>query len=332
MTQAFREEHDSLGPVEVPAERLWGAQTQRSLKYFSIGDDRMPKEMITAYAIVKKAAAICNQSSGRLDKEKADLIIDVCNELLAGEHQEEFPLFVWMTGSGTQFNMNMNEVISNRCCQITGTSLGSKTPVHPNDHVNMSQSTNDSFPTAMNIAVALTTTHDLLPTLSELKVSLEAKARQWNGIVKIGRTHLQDATPLTLGQEMSGYAALINDNITRINNALTGVMRLCLGGTAVGTGINVYQGFAEQVAAEISTLTGFFRSVACFRSSPPWPVICLRLGVMLASLPLDRSFLMYHLTTDPFRYICVTFLEAIVLRLGGMLASLLLFGRFWCII
>ena len=256
MTQAFREEHDSLGPVEVPAERLWGAQTQRSLKYFSIGDDRMPKEMITAYAIVKKAAAICNQSSGRLDKEKADLIIDVCNELLAGEHQEEFPLYVWMTGSGTQFNMNMNEVISNRCCQITGTSLGSKTPVHPNDHVNMSQSTNDSFPTAMNIAVALTTTHDLLPTLSELKVSLEAKARQWNGIVKIGRTHLQDATPLTLGQEMSGYAALINDNITRINNALTGVMRLCLGGTAVGTGINVYQGFAEQVAAEISTLTG----------------------------------------------------------------------------
>ena len=256
MTQAFREEHDSLGPVEVPAERLWGAQTQRSLKYFSIGDDRMPKEMITAYAIVKKAAAICNQSSGRLDKEKADLIIDVCNELLAGEHQEEFPLFVWMTGSGTQFNMNMNEVISNRCCQITGTSLGSKTPVHPNDHVNMSQSTNDSFPTAMNIAVALTTTHDLLPTLSELKVSLEAKAGQWNGIVKIGRTHLQDATPLTLGQEMSGYAALINDNITRINNALTGVMRLCLGGTAVGTGINVYQGFAEQVAAEISTLTG----------------------------------------------------------------------------
>lgn len=256
MTQAFREEHDSLGPVEVPAERLWGAQTQRSLKYFSIGDDRMPKEMITAYAIVKKAAAICNQSSGRLDKEKADLIIDVCNELLAGEHQEEFPLFVWMTGSGTQFNMNMNEVISNRCCQITGTSLGSKTPVHPNDHVNMSQSTNDSFPTAMNIAVALTTTHDLLPTLSELEVSLEAKARQWNGIVKIGRTHLQDATPLTLGQEMSGYAALINDNITRINNALTGVMRLCLGGTAVGTGINVYQGFAEQVAAEISTLTG----------------------------------------------------------------------------
>ena len=256
MTQAFREEHDSLGPVEVPAERLWGAQTQRSLKYFSIGDDRMPKEMITAYAIVKKAAAICNQSSGRLDKEKADLIIDVCNELLAGEHQEEFPLFVWMTGSGTQFNMNMNEVISNRCCQIAGTSLGSKTPVHPNDHVNMSQSTNDSFPTAMNIAVALTTTHDLLPTLSELEVSLEAKARQWNGIVKIGRTHLQDATPLTLGQEMSGYAALINDNITRINNALTGVMRLCLGGTAVGTGINVYQGFAEQVAAEISTLTG----------------------------------------------------------------------------
>ena len=256
MTQAFREEHDSLGPVEVPAERLWGAQTQRSLKYFSIGDDRMPKEMITAYAIVKKAAAICNQSSGRLDKEKADLIIDVCNELLAGEHQEEFPLFVWMTGSGTQFNMNMNEVISNRCCQIAGTSLGSKTPVHPNDHVNMSQSTNDSFPTAMNIAVALTTTHDLLPTLSELEVSLEAKARQWNGIVKIGRTHLQDATPLTLGQEMSGYAALINDNITRINNAITGVMRLCLGGTAVGTGINVYQGFAEQVAAEISTLTG----------------------------------------------------------------------------
>ena len=256
MTQAFREEHDSLGPVEVPAERLWGAQTQRSLKYFSIGDDRMPKEMITAYAIVKKAAAICNQSSGRLDKKKADLIIDACNELLAGEHQEEFPLYVWMTGSGTQFNMNMNEVISNRCCQIAGTSLGSKTPVHPNDHVNMSQSTNDSFPTAMNIAVALTTTHDLLPTLSELKVSLEAKAGQWNGIVKIGRTHLQDATPLTLGQEMSGYAALINDNITRINNALTGVMRLCLGGTAVGTGINVYQGFAEQVAAEISTLTG----------------------------------------------------------------------------
>ncbi|MED5383772.1 MAG: class II fumarate hydratase [Cyanobacteriota bacterium] len=256
MKETFREERDSLGPVQVPGERLWGAQTQRSLRFFSIGEDRMPKEMIRAYALVKKAAAIANERSGHLEHSQAELIVRACDELLDGQHQQDFPLFVWMTGSGTQFNMNVNEVISNRCCQLSGTALGSKQPVHPNDHVNMGQSTNDSFPTAMHIAAVLGVRESLLPSLLKLRESLQRKADQWADLIKIGRTHLQDATPLTLGQEISGYVDMLTDNINRLESSLTGVMRLCIGGTAVGTGINTDQGFAEAVAAEIAEMTG----------------------------------------------------------------------------
>ncbi len=256
MTQTFREERDSLGAIQVPSERLWGAQTQRSLRFFSIGEDRMPKEMIRAYALVKKAAAISNGRSGRLDPTNTELIIKACDELLAGRHEQDFPLFVWMTGSGTQFNMNVNEVISNRCCQVAGTALGSKTPVHPNDHVNMCQSTNDSFPTAMHIAAVLGVQEQLLPNLHQLTTSLQTKAEQWADLIKIGRTHLQDATPLTLGQEITAHADILQDNINRLESSLQGVMRLCIGGTAVGTGINADQGFAEAVTAEIKAMTG----------------------------------------------------------------------------
>src|SRR5262245_21979335 len=204
-----RVEHDSLGPVNVPADRLWGAQTQRSLEHFSIGEDLMPGEMIPAYAIVKKAAALVNHRAARLDDTKKDLIVRVCDEILAGQHQDEFPLHVWMTGSGTQFNMNVNEVISNRCSQIADQQLGGHALVHPNDHVNMSQSSNDSFPTAMNVAAVLGVKRRLIPALEALREALDAKARSWADIVKIGRTHLQDATPLTLGQEFSGYVGML---------------------------------------------------------------------------------------------------------------------------
>jgi fumarate hydratase class II len=249
-------EKDSLGEVEVPADRLWGAQTQRSLEHFSIGKDLIPREMITAYAILKKAAAHANHAGKRLDHRRHKLIVQVCDEILAGQHQDMFPLHVWMTGSGTQFNMNVNEVLSNRCCQLAGTPLGSKTPVHPNDHVNMSQSSNDSFPSAMNIAAAVNVKQRLIPAVKALHDAIAAKAEQWNAIVKIGRTHMQDATPLTLGQEWSGYAGMLADDLDRIEDALQGVYRLALGGTAVGTGINAAPGFAEAVAAEIAALTG----------------------------------------------------------------------------
>ena len=251
-----RKETDSLGEIEVPADRLWGAQTQRSLAHFSIGRDLMPPEMITAYAILKKAAAKVNHGLGLLEEEPCRLIVTVCDELLAGRHHDMFPLHVWMTGSGTQFNMNVNEVISNRCCQLAGTPLASKRPVHPNDHVNMSQSTNDSFPSAMYIAAATSVRDQLLPAVRALDDAIAAKAHAWRDIVKIGRTHMQDATPLTLGQEWSGYAGMIADALPRIEAALGDVHRLCLGGTAVGTGINAPPGFAEQVAAEIARLTG----------------------------------------------------------------------------
>ncbi len=251
-----RIERDSLGEISVPAERLWGAQTQRSLQYFSIGHDLMPREMIGAYAILKRAAAVANNKGARLDKKRHDLILRVCDEILAGEHQDMFPLHVWMTGSGTQFNMNLNEVISNRSCQLAGTPLGSKEPVHPNDHVNMSQSSNDTFPSAMNIAAAVAVKQQLIPAVSALRDAIGAKAKAWDGIVKIGRTHLQDATPLTLGQEWSGYQAMLSDNLERIEDALKGVYQLALGGTAVGTGINAAPGFAEAATAEIARLTG----------------------------------------------------------------------------
>ena len=253
---ADRRETDSLGTVEVPADKLWGAQTQRSLEHFSIGKDLMPREMITAYATLKKAAARANHAGGRLNDEAHKLIVQVCDEILAGQHHDMFPLYVWMTGSGTQFNMNVNEVVSNRCCQLADSALGSKTPVHPNDHVNMSQSSNDSFPSAMYLAAAVNVTGRLLPAVTALRDAITRKADEWKDIVKIGRTHMQDATPITLGQEWSGYAGMLSDNLERIQDALTGVYRLSLGGTAVGTGINAAPGFAEVVAAEIAVLTG----------------------------------------------------------------------------
>jgi len=253
---AFRVESDSIGEVKVPADRLWGAQTQRSLEHFSIGIDLIPREMIDAYAVLKKGAARANQAGGRLPADKANLIIQVCDEILDGQHRDMFPLHVWMTGSGTQFNMNVNEVIANRVSQISNQPLGSKRPVHPNDDVNMSQSSNDSFPSAMYIAAASGVVRQLLPALSGLRDGLDVKARAWDSIVKIGRTHLQDATPLTLGQEFSGYVGMLDDNIGRINHAMPGVYQLALGGTAVGTGINAAPGFDTAVAAEIAKLTG----------------------------------------------------------------------------
>ena len=259
----MRRESDSLGEVDVPSDKLWGAQTQRSLEHFSIGKDLIPREMISAFAILKKAAANANYVGGRLDEQHHKLIVETCDEILAGDHADMFPLHVWMTGSGTQFNMNVNEVISNRCCQLAGTPLGSKSPVHPNDHVNMSQSSNDSFPTAMNIAAAVNVKERLIPALLRLRDAINAKAIEWKDIVKIGRTHMQDATPLTLGQEWSGYVGMLDDDIDRINDALKGVYHLALGGTAVGTGINAAPGFGDASAAEIAKLT-----VLPFMSAP----------------------------------------------------------------
>lgn len=253
---ATRTEQDSLGAVEVPADKLWGPQTQRSLQHFSIGTDLIPREMISAYAILKKGAAIANHQSGRLNDQQQQLIVQVCDEILAGQHQDMFPLHVWMTGSGTQFNMNVNEVISNRCCQLAGTPLGSKAPVHPNDHVNMAQSSNDSFPSAMYIATAMNAQLRLIPAVQALHDAIAKKAAEWQDVIKIGRTHMQDATPLTLGQEWSGYAGALADNLERLNSALTGVHQLALGGTAVGTGLNSAPGFAEAVADQIAKLSG----------------------------------------------------------------------------
>jgi fumarate hydratase class II len=250
-----RKETDSLGEVDVPADVLWGAQTQRSLEHFSIGHDLIPREMITSYATLKKAAANVNHAAGRLSDEQYRLIVQSCDEILNGLHGDMFPLRVWMTGSGTQFNMNVNEVIANRCSQLAGTALGSKTPVHPNDHVNMSQSSNDSFPTAMNIAAAVNVKSRLLPAVTALRNAITAKSQEWKNIVKIGRTHMQDATPLTLGQEWSGYSAMLGDCADRIEDALKGVYELALGGTAVGTGINAAPGFEKAAAAKIARLT-----------------------------------------------------------------------------
>jgi fumarate hydratase class II len=251
----MRQETDSLGVVEVPSDKLWGAQTQRSLEHFSIGHDLMPREMITAYAILKKAAAIANHDGRRLDDQRYQLIVQTCDEILAGKHHDMFPLHVWMTGSGTQFNMNVNEVIANRCSQIAGTPLGSHKPVHPNDHANMAQSSNDNFPSAMCIAAAVNVRERLIPAITALRDAIDAKAKAWGDIVKIGRTHMQDATPLTLGQEWSGYAGMLSDDLERLEDALKGVYHLALGGTAVGTGINAPAGFAEAAAGEIAKLT-----------------------------------------------------------------------------
>src|ERR1700686_2578301 len=213
----IRKETDSLGEVDVAADKLWGAQTQRSLEHFSIGKDLIPREMITAYATLKKAAAVANHAGGRLDDSAHRLIVRACDEILAGQHHDMFPLHVWMTGSGTQFNMNVNEVVSNRCCQLAGTALGSKTPVHPNDHVNMSQSSNDSFPSAMYVAAAISVTLRLIPAVKALCDAIATKAAEWDDIVKIGRTHMQDATPVTLGRNgpaMKGCCWIISSGST----------------------------------------------------------------------------------------------------------------------
>jgi fumarate hydratase class II len=245
-----------LGEVRVPEEALWGAQTQRALTLFTIDGELMPREMIRAYAILKKACALANGGSGKLDDARRDLIVAVCDEILAGQHADMFPLPVWISGSGTQFNMNVNEVIANRCSQLADRAVGSKEPVHPNDHVNMSQSTNDNFPTVMYMAVATEIIERLLPSATAMREVLSAKAEAWDDIVKIGRTHMQDATPLTLGQEFSGYASMLEDDEGRIRATLETVFELTLGGTAVGTGVNSWPGFAEAAIGHIARLSG----------------------------------------------------------------------------
>ena len=233
----MRQEFDSLGKVEVPADRYWGAQTQRSLEHFNIGHDRMPKQVYHAYGYVKKAAAVVNTRTGLLPAWKGQLIQQVCDEVISGALDEEFPLYVFQTGSGTQSNMNVNEVISNRCIQLAGGTLGSQQPVHPNDHVNMGQSSNDTFPTAMHIAAYMMATGKTIPALRRLRDAIERKSREWADVVKIGRTHLEDAVPLTVGQEWSGYVGALDDAIAEVEHATHGLLKLAMGGTAVGTGL-----------------------------------------------------------------------------------------------
>ena len=256
-----RTETDSMGPIEVPADHYWGAQTERSLHHFAIGEDRMPPELIRAFGILKKAAALVNHDLGKLPQDKMDLIVRAADEVIAGKHGAEFPLSVWQTGSGTQTNMNVNEVIANRAIELAGGVMGSKKPIHPNDDVNRSQSSNDTFPTAMYIAAAAAVSGQLIPAVQKLRDAIAAKAAEFHSIVKIGRTHLQDATPLTLGQEMGGWASLLERDIARIDSALDGLYDLAIGGTAVGTGLNTHPEFAERAAAKIAQLTGLpFRS------------------------------------------------------------------------
>jgi fumarate hydratase, class II len=258
-----RIESDSMGEVAVPADHYWGAQTQRSLLHFSIGDDRMPKAVYHAYGYVKKAAAIVNEAAGRLPGWKADAIRAATDEVIAGKLDPEFPLYVWQTGSGTQSNMNVNEVVSNRAIQLLGGKIGSKRPVHPNDDVNMAQSSNDTFPTAMHIAAVLEIERRLLPAVEDLTRTIAAKAEGWRDVVKIGRTHLEDAVPLTVGDEWSGWAAQLEDAVERVRATLPGLYLLAAGGTAVGTGLNAPPGFADGIAAKIAELTGL-----PFRSAP----------------------------------------------------------------
>ncbi len=253
----WRVEFDSMGQVKVPADRLWGAQTQRSLIHFSIGNDHMPTEVYHAYGYVKKAAAIVNEKLGLLPKEKTDLIVKAADEVIAGKLDENFPLYVWQTGSGTQSNMNVNEVISNRAIQMVKGTLGAQEPVHPNDHVNMSQSSNDTFPTAMHIAAVKEIKESLLPKVGALVTAIENKANQWTHIVKIGRTHLEDAVPLTVGQEWSGYAAQMRDALARVEASLPSLYQLAAGGTAVGTGLNSPINFDVAIAKEIADLTAY---------------------------------------------------------------------------
>ena len=252
----IRQESDSMGAIEVPSDRYYGAQTARSLLHFDIGDDTKPRELIRALGVLKKACALVNEDLGKLPSEKSALIARAADEVIAGRLDDHFPLRIWQTGSGTQSNMNANEVISNRAIELAGGEMGSKSPVHPNDHVNMSQSSNDTFPTAMSIAAAEVVVHNLLPAVRELRSVLDTKAKAFDGIVKIGRTHLQDATPITLGQEFSGYVALLDADLGRIETTLPGIMSLGIGGTAVGTGLNSHPEFGDRAAKTISDLTG----------------------------------------------------------------------------
>ena len=255
-SQRVRTETDSMGAIEVRSDRYWGAQTERSLLHFSIGNDRMPRPVVRAFGLLKKAAAEVNRDLGKLPEEKARLMIQAADEVIAGKLDDHFPLRIWQTGSGTQTNMNANEVISNRAIELAGGVLGSKKPVHPNDDVNMSQSSNDTFPTAMHIAAAEQLVHLLLPSVKELRDALDAKAREFADIVKIGRTHLMDAVPLTLGQEFSGYVAQLDADIARIKAVLPDIYELAIGGTAVGTGLNTHPEFAERMAKKIAAYTG----------------------------------------------------------------------------
>src|SRR5438132_12321673 len=252
---ATRTESDSMGEIEVAADKYWGAQTQRSLLHFNIGYDVMPREMIRAFGILKKACALVNQDLGKLSADKARLIVQACDEVIEGKLDEHFPLRVWQTGSGTQTNMNANEVISNRAIEIAGGVLGSKKPIHPNDDVNMSQSSNDTFPTAMHIAAA-EQMNKLIPEVRKVRDAIAAKAEEFKDVVKIGRTHLQDATPLTVGQEMSGWASLLERDIDRMKDTLSGLYDLAIGGTAVGTGLNAHPEFGKRAAKNISELIG----------------------------------------------------------------------------
>ena len=245
-----------MGAIDVPADRYWGAQTQRSLIHFSIGDDRMPKRVYHAYGYVKKAAALVNEAAGRLPAWKAAAIVRAAEEAIEGKLDDHFPLYVWQTGSGTQSNMNVNEVLSNRAIQLLGGVLGSKSPVHPNDDVNMGQSSNDSFPTAMHVAAVMELDEALTPRVDALAKTIETKSQQWMAVVKTGRTHLQDATPLTVGQEWSGYAVQLRDALARIEASKAGIYQLAAGGTAVGTGLNAPAGFSKEIAAKIAELTG----------------------------------------------------------------------------
>jgi len=259
--RATRTESDSMGTIEVATDRYWGAQTERSLLHFAIGQDVMPREMVRALGILKKAAALVNVDLKKLPTEKAKLITQAADEVIAGKLDAHFPLRIWQTGSGTQTNMNANEVISNRAIELAGGAMGSKKPIHPNDDVNMSQSSNDTFPTAMHIAAAEQVHNRLIPAVREAAEAIEAKAREFKGIVKIGRTHLQDATPVTIDQEMNGWAALLRADVTRLEQALDGLYQLAIGGTAVGTGLNAHPEFAERAAKKIGELTGLpFRS------------------------------------------------------------------------
>ena len=250
-----------MGTIEVPADRYWGAQTQRSLHHFDIGQDVMPPELIRAFGVLKKAAALVNHDLGKLDEKTTGLITEAADEVISGQLNDHFPLRIWQTGSGTQTNMNANEVISNRAIELSGGAMGSKKPVHPNDHVNMSQSSNDTFPTAMHIAAAEQVERKLIPAVRELREALDVKAKQFADVVKIGRTHLQDATPLTMGQEISGWVSLLDRDLERLRQALDGLYDLAIGGTAVGTGLNAHPEFGERAAAKIQELTGLpFRS------------------------------------------------------------------------